>query len=236
MAQDVQGLVTVLEDVLSKLKIILGEVSIQKQEDSKTEINLKEFFDAVKVPALFPRGLNQSQVGGIEAKLKAFREAGFPVSWAAYALATSFHETAKRMQPVREGLSASDSWRKRNLRYYPWYGRGDVQLTWEDNYKRMDTKLGLGGQLIRNLDLALDPAISAKIMVVGMKEGLFSKDRAGKPQSLGRYLPSDNTQASKEQFTEARRIINLMDKAGLIAGYAVAFQNALSKAGYGEVT
>lgn len=217
-----------LEEILFELKQIIDEIKAQKKEDSKTEIDLRVFFDEVR--PLFKR-LSTAQVEGMEAKLKAFREAGFPLAWAAYAMATSYHETAKRMQPVREGLDVSDTYRKRNFRYYPHYGRGDVQLTWPENYAKMDEELGLNGELVENLDLALDKDISARILVVGMKKGLFSRDRSG-PHSLPRHLPSEK--GTKAQFAQARRIVNLMDKADMIADYAVKFQAALEKAGYSK--
>lgn len=216
-----------VENALQELYTMLGEVlrEIRKEaEPVPTSTNLKTFFGEVR-HSLFGGRLTAAQVSGMEAKLRAFEQAGFPLSWAAYAMATSYHETARRMQPVREGLNASDKWRKKNLRYYPWYGRGDVQLTWEENYAKADKELGLNGRLINDLDLALDPDISAKIMTRGMKEGWFSRGH-----SLPKYLP--NNEASREQFKNARRIINIMDKADLIAGYAVKFQEALKKAGY----
>lgn len=212
----------ILEEFVAKVTELLKEIDKQKVKDS---INLKAFFDAVRKP-LFGGRLSASQVSGMEAKLKAFKEAGFPLSWAAYAMATSYHETAKKMVPVKEGLSLSDSWRKKNLRYYPHYGRGDVQLTWEANYQRADKELGLNGKLVNNLDLALDPDISARIMVRGMSEGWFSKN-----QTLERYLPQDRP-ATHAEFKQSRRIINIMDKADLIAGYAVKFQEALKIAEY----
>lgn len=214
----------ILEDFIRQLTDILAEVKEVKQEDS---INLGVFFDAVR--PMFGGKLTAAQVKGMEAKLHAFKEAGFPVSWAAYAMATSYHETAKKMVPVKEGLNLSDAWRKKNLRYYPWYGRGDVQLTWEANYKRADKELGLGGKLVNNLDLALNPDISARIMVSGMKEGWFSGDKTGR-HTLARHLPDEK--GTLAQFKQSRRIINLMDKADLIAGYAVKFQDALLKAEY----
>lgn len=214
----------ILEDFIAQLTEILAEVKEVKQEDTT---NLGVFFDAVR--PMFGGKLTAAQVKGMEAKLHAFKEAGFPVSWAAYAMATSYHETARKMVPVKEGLNLSDAWRKKNLRYYPWYGRGDVQLTWEANYKRADKELGLGGKLVNNLDLALNPDISARIMVSGMKEGWFSGDKAGR-HTLARHLPDEK--GTLAQFKQARRIINLMDKADLIAGYAVKFQDALLKAEY----
>ena len=222
-------LLAILEELLAKLQPILDQI---RGSPVRPAFDLTSFFDSIRTSGMFGKGLTTSQVQGIEAKVKVFQEEGFPLSWAAYALATSYHETATRMQPVREGLKASDRWRRTNLRYYPWYGRGDVQLTWEDNYKKMDKELNLKGALVSNLDLALDPVVSARVMVAGMSKGLFSKDKQGKPHSLGRYLPVDDSEASQGQFTQARRIINLMDKASLIAGYAIKFQTALSKAGY----
>jgi len=225
------GVEQALTDLLKQLQEILSEIEEASTEDQKRAIDLTVFFAEVR-KSLFNNKLTETQVAGMEAKIKAFQEAGFPLSWAAYAMATSYHETAKRMVPVREGLSVSDAWRRKNLRYYPWYGRGDVQLTWEENYKKADKKLGLNGKLVNNLDLALDNEISAKIMVLGMKEGWFSSDSQGR-HTLARHLP--NAEESVGRFTNARRIINLMDKAMLIATYAVKFQEALKAAGYGRI-
>jgi predicted chitinase len=192
-------------------------------------IDLAPFFAHIRPSALYKR-LTTSHVAGHEAVIKVMKEQGVPLSWAAYILATAYHETAQRMQPVREGLNASDAWRKRNLRYYPWYGRGHVQLTWKENYARADRELGLGGLLVNNLDLALDPEISAEVMVRGMVNGWFSGDKKGR-HTLARHLPNRDT-ATRTQFKNARRIVNLMDKADLIAGHAMIYQEALKRAGY----
>jgi hypothetical protein len=218
-----------LAEFLEDLKEILGEVKVAAPEvlPQEEKYDKKIFFDEIR-RKLFNR-LTISQVEGMEAKLDAFVDAKFPLSWAAYALATSYHETAAKMVPVREGLNASDDWRKRKLRYYPWYGRGDVQLTWESNYRKADKELGLNGALVRNPDVALDKDVSARVMVRGMTEGWFSGDRQGR-HTLGRHLPEE--QGTFEQFRQARRIINLMDKAELIANHALKFQDALKKAGY----
>ncbi len=224
----VPGIEQALNEILAQLKQILGQIEEAAVETKQLNINYEVFFAEVR-KSLFRGRLTQEQVKGTEAKIKAFIEAGFPLSWAAYALATSYHETAHKMVPVREGLTLSDDWRRKNLRYYPYYGRGDVQLTWKENYDKADKKLGLEGKLANNLDLALDPDISAKIMILGMKEGWFSGDSQGR-HTLARHLP--NEEESVGRFTNARRIINLMDKAMLIATYAIKFQEALKKAGY----
>lgn len=221
-------LIALLEELAAILELIKAEAPVPVAEDAS--LDAKAFFDYVR-SSLFNGRLTSKQVSGMEAKIAAFRAAGFRLSWAAYALATSYHETAKKMQPVREGLNASEAWRKRNLRYYPWYGRGDVQLTWEENYVRADKKLGLNGRLVADLDLALDPEISAKIMVQGMQAGWFAGDKSGR-HTLQRHLP--NNVGTALQFKSARRIINGTDKAQQIAGYALEFQEALRLMGWEE--
>jgi hypothetical protein len=67
--------------------------------------------------------------------------------------------------------------------------------------------------------LRCSPDIAAKILVHGMEDGWF----CGK--KLADYLPEHA--ANRTQFQNARRIINGTDKADLIAGYALSFQNAL---------
>lgn len=74
-------------------------------------------------------------LGDTQAILYQCKQERLPVK-AAYVIATSYWETNKTMVPVKEAYWLSENWRKDNLRYYPWYGRGYVQLTWEDNYKK----------------------------------------------------------------------------------------------------
>lgn len=190
-----------------------------------SKLDLKAFFDHIRKP-LFGR-LSAKQVSGHEDIIKELKARGVPLPEAAYVLATAYHETAKTMQPVREGLRASDAWRKKNLRYYPWYGRGHVQLTWEENYRKADQKLGLGGALVANPDLALDPEISAQVLVLGSVQGWFAGDKKGR-HTLARHI----TTGTRAEYRQARRIINIMDKADLIAGHALIYKEALQKAGY----
>ena len=42
--------------------------------------------------------------------------------WVAYIMATVKHETNNTFEPVEEAYWLSESWRKANLRYYPWHG------------------------------------------------------------------------------------------------------------------
>lgn len=139
---------------------------------------------------------------------------------AAYVLATAFWETAHTMEPVREAFWLSEDWRAKNLRYYPWYGRGFVQLTWETNYEAMGRRLGL--DLTTDPDVVMRPDTAAKILVVGMREGIFT----------GKKLDDYITLQSSD-YRGARRIVNGMDKASAIAELAEDYEAALLGIGYG---
>lgn len=142
---------------------------------------------------------------------------------AAYVLATTHWETNNTFEPVKEAYWLSEAWRKNNLRYYPWYGRGFVQLTWEDNYKRAGNKIGV--DLIARPDLAMEPNNAAKIMVLGMKEGWFT----------GKKL-SDYITLKKSDFLNARRVVNGTDKAKEIEELAKKYDKELLNQGYGVET
>lgn len=191
-----------------------------------------KFFAAVKAPQLFTSALKPDQKSGLEAVLAAAATAKWPLSFTAYALATAFHETAATMQPVREAFWLSESWRKTHLtKYYPYYGRGYVQLTWRKNYERADKELGLGGRLVANLDLAMKAEVSAPIMIKGMEEGWFCASKDGARHNLARHVARSGPSTSA-QYQSARRIINGVDKAVKIAGEAIAFQAALQAGGW----
>lgn len=134
---------------------------------------------------------------------------------AAYVLATSYWETAKTMKPVREAFWKDEDWRRRNLRYYPYYGRGFVQLTWRANYIKAGKVFGR--KLAEKPDDVMEPEISAKILVRGSKEGWFTGKK------LGDYLTD-----TKTDYVNARRIINGTDKASTIAKLAGQYEAVLS--------
>jgi putative chitinase len=186
--------------------------------------NVESFYKVLRAPGgLFAGGLKQTQVDGLQAVLAA--TAGWPLAFAAYALATAYHETAHTMEPVREAYWLSEDWRRTHLRYFPWYGRGFVQLTWEAGYRKADEKLALGGTLIANPDRAMEPAIAAKVMARGMTEGWFSTGH-----TLAAHLPAAGP-ATEAQYETARHIINGSDKQALIAAFALKFQAALQAGG-----
>lgn len=177
----------------------------------------KKFFDAVRQHP-FHGSLSQSQVEGLSALLAAGSVLIMPQL--AYLLATAYHETAATMQPIAEyGHGAGHDYGIPDQTGKAPYGRGYVQLTSRTNYIKADAELGLGGRLAANYDLALDPAIAAKIIVRGMSEGWFTGKK------LNDYVAVD-----LHDFYDARRIVNGLDKAQLIADYADYFLAALKGA------
>lgn len=199
---------------------------------------MKAFFDALRSGDLLGPTLTAAEVEGVNAVLDA--SAGMPTSWRAYMLATAYHETAGTMQPIKEyggpayftrlydpkGNNPSLAARLGNTQPGDgarFAGRGYVQLTGRANYARAGKKLGV--DMIADPDLAMRPDLAARIMREGMTEGWFT--------GIGfkRYLPTDAAvPATEGQFINARKIINGMDKAALIAGYALKFQRDLGKA------
>jgi len=189
---------------------------------------------------LFGTSLSAAQVKGMDGILDAFAQVGDRrATTLAYALATAYHETGRRMVPVREGFAITDAGARaavnrlaqqrgpnsavaKYARPQPphghvYYGRGHVQLTWLDNYRRSSADAGT--DLVANPDAMLDPVISARVLVKGLIDGRWN----GHGKGVGHYLPADPVQA--------RRTVNVLDKAAEIAGYYRAFLAALTSAG-----
>jgi putative chitinase len=178
------------------------------------------FYEIIR-PALFHGSLSQSQVDGLE-DLLDYAEHHTPaldLRHVAYILATAYHETARTMQPIAEYGCGTG---------YPYgvpdpetgecyYGRGYVQLTWKNNYAYQGAKLHL--PLLTTPDLALEPGPAARILFEGMGDGDFTG------VGVGDYI--DETQCA---YDRARQVVNGMDCAEQIAGYAQVFQEALVQA------
>lgn len=156
----------------------------------------------------------------------------------AYTFATGYHESysAKlnpEWLPVREGWGSTDASaikavtamfnaKQISINYAlpqangkSYFGRGFVQITHPGNYKTMGKRLGI--PLYDNPDLALNRTYASEILVVGMKEGLFTGVK------LSTYFT-----ATKTDNLNARKIINGTDQQVRIARFAVLFYNALT--------
>jgi peptidoglycan hydrolase-like protein with peptidoglycan-binding domain len=140
---------------------------------------------------------------------------GLPLkSQIAYILATAQHETNDTFLPVREAYWLSEEWRRQNLSYYPWYGRGLVQITHKSNYGFYADLLG--EDFTKNLDLVLKPDNSLFILLYGFKYGTFTGRR------LENYV-----NPKQSDFFHARRCINGLDKASKISAAASSWLKSL---------
>ena len=196
---------------------------LEKQLQVKESAKIARGIFFAQIRSLFGR-MSQSQVEGLNSLLDAV--GGCLINEAAYMLATAYHETAHTMQPIEEyGKGRGRDYGKRlkmNRKPYSdtlplYYGRGYVQLTWYENYEKAGKKVGV--DLLNEPGWALSAPIAAKIMREGMIEGWFT----------GKKL-NDYVGLRTADYVSARRIINGMDKAQFIAGYAVVFELALRKA------
>lgn len=147
-------------------------------------------------------------------------EQGLLRNQAAYTLATAYWETNRTMKPVEEAYWLSDAWRKANLRYYPWHGRGYTQTTWERNYRKLKSESGV--DVIADPAQAMHPEVAVFALVVGARDGWWT----------GKKL-SDYITLSKSDYVGARRVINGTDKARPIAEIARDYEAALLSEGYG---
>lgn len=139
-----------------------------------------------------------------------------------YCLGTTALETNYTMKPVEEAyyLNNAEAWRKRNLRYWPWHGRGYVQLTFEFNYQRATDELNV--DFITDPTLAMVPKHAAMILIKGCRDGWFTGKK------LGDYIT-----LKRSDFVGARAVVNGSDRAELIAALATDYDQALLAEGYG---
>jgi putative chitinase len=172
--------------------------------------------------------LTQSKVEGIESLLTSL-ESDPDVNderWAAYMFATVKHECADTWEPIEEyGKGAGHKYGQPvqvmgsdgHTYTCKYYGRGYVQLTWDYNYKKMSAALGMGDALVIHPEQVLQPDIAYQIMSYGMRNGSFTGKK------LGNYIND-----SVCDYKNARRIINALDKADLIKGYAEKLENCFT--------
>jgi len=179
---------------------------------------------------MFRRGrISQAQVDGLTAIIEA--GIGMPRSHLAYMLATVFHETGQRMQPIREGFCKTDAGSRRAVKGlfdkgiiltnyalpeangHSYYGRGLVQITWGENYRKFG--------IYDDPDEALSMSTALEILFEGMVNGMFRKGNdifiiPGKDPTL-------------VDFIKAREIINgdTRKNGRKIAEQAIVFYNAL---------
>lgn len=200
-------------------------------------MNRTTFFAELR-SSLFKGSLGQPQVNGIEALLDAAE--GLPTHHVANILANVHRETGGHMSPIKETVmpyhkdknpSDAEVIRRLNNAYatgkLPWvkspywrtgaFGRGQIQITHDSNYRRFG---------LSSYDGALIPSVSARIAVVGMRDGMFTGKK------LSDYtFPAALDNPPKQN---PRRIVNGVDGSDKeVAGYHRAYHRALELAGWG---
>lgn len=196
--------------------------------------NYKIDFNFAEYKRLFNKSkITQKFVDSVNGLFQVFNEynneGGTNALNVAYLLATSYHETAYTMQPIKEYgsakyLSKYDTGRLAKILgntpeadgdgiFYA--GRGHVMITGLDNYRRFSKLLGI--DLVNFPDLALDPVISAKILTIGSLRGLFTTRKLSDYLKIGKRL----------EFVRARAVINGSDDALEIALHAEKFLDCL---------
>lgn len=198
-------------------------------------IERKLFFDTVRQP-LFEGALTQKQVWGMESILLEWdMQQLTDRRWLAYILATTYHETAKTMQPIEEyGKGKGHDYGKKlkqgsgpgnRIAYETpdklFYGRGHTQNTWFENYQRLTQGAKIQGHdwdFLNSPELLLQMEPSIWATFFAMRTGLYTGKK------LSNYFNE-----KVEDWVDARKIINGLDCAEKIAEYAKVFFDAVKE-------
>jgi predicted chitinase len=193
-------------------------------------INKEKFF------AKYPfRPLKQAQVDNLNFLFDKMdcSEALMRLSEYAYVLATLKLETADTFAPVEEAYWIKPESKRitvlkkmyagKKSIIHPsgklYTGRGYVQLTHIDNYIRMNEyvkKKFPDYDLVERPELACEPEAAWIILETGMSKGLFTGKK------LKDYFTDE-----KHDFYNARKIINGLDRGGLVQAYAEKYFEVL---------
>jgi predicted chitinase len=207
-------------------------------------MNKQAFYAALRQrnSGVFGTSLSARQVEGIEALLD--EGAHLPLSHLAHVLGEVHHETGGGMYPIKETVFRSHknqnptdaqviarldaAWAKGQL---PWvqapywrggfFGRGQIQLTHETNYRKFAPIVG--ANLVAHPSKALDLPVSARIAVMGCERGMFTGKRL-----------ADYDRPAGFDHMNARRVVNgfVLEQADQVTRAARAFEAALEAAGY----
>lgn len=191
-------------------------------------IDRKKFFDGVR-KSLFGGKLLQRQVYGMEQILREWEKRELTdLRWLAYILGTVYHEVDKTMEPIEEYGRGKNRVYGHKVKYSGkpysspdkvYYGRGLTQNTWYEVYEKLTKAAKAQGytwDFLNNPELLLTMDASVWATFEAMTKGWYT----------GKKL-SDYFNDKTEDWYNARRIINRLDKAQLIEDYSKEFLTAL---------
>lgn len=237
-----------------KIEKIKPEIVLDKIDSEKIRIDDKKFYEQFKKQFGKLTQQQVENLNFIIACIEMYDKNYFTIQQLAYILATAYHETGTTFKPIVENLNYSaqrlrqvwPKWFKslpdakkyeknpeklanyiygatttigKNLGNTAFYGdgwkyrgRGFVQLTGRVNYARLSQRLGKN--FVSNPDLVLQPDIAWQVLVISMIEGTLVPG-----VKLSNYIS-----ANKVDYYNARRVVNILDRAGDIANYAKKFE------------
>jgi hypothetical protein len=168
-------------------------------------IDLGKFFRQVRL-SVFHGSLTKGQVDGLERIIDYWQTkwSKMTLDEFAYLLATVTHETAYKMQPVKE--MGGEAY-LRSKKYFPYVGVGLIQATWKRNWDILG---------IKSVEDGLQWPSALYAAFYGMDSGIYTGRRLGDYIGHGRI-----------DYVNARRIINGIDRAEDIAKIAGSYRKAL---------
>lgn len=206
-------------------------------------MNRDTFFSYVR-KAPFGGRLTQAQIGGMNAILAEWDSRKLLDNrWLAYMLATAFHETGGKMQPLRENMNYTSAnqikktWPTRfpseasaqpfvrngralaNKVYGGRMGNAGADDGWTYRGDGLPQLTGKENFQKFNVQPGMNLTTAVRVMFDGMINGMFTTRKL-----------SDYFNSSTNDPEGARRIVNGTDKKTLIAGYHKNFMDALEAA------
>jgi len=198
---------TMTQTHIDSMELIIDECRTQRvNRQGSASVLATTFHETNKTMEPVEENLNYS-AGGLRATFPKYFTVAQSKAYARKPVDIANRAYANRLGNGDE--LSGDGWRYK--------GGGFVQMTGRVNYEKFENLLGI--PLVAHPELARVPATSAKILVMGMKRGLFtgvSLDDVSEPAT------------SIPDFENDRPVVNGRDRAKLIAGYAEVFYEALA--------
>lgn len=214
-------------------------------------MNRAAFYAALRKQdsGVFGASLTQRQVDGINALLDA--GTGFPIDHLAHVLGEVYHETGAGMYPVKETVfpystdkNPSDAtviarldsaWAKGQLSWVKspyWrdgmFGRGQLQVTHLDNYRKCSALTGV--DQVADPSRALELPVSAANAMLGCQAGIFTGKKLA--DFDGAAFDHVGARAIVNGDKNKREKGSLETNGQKVARYALAFASALTSGGY----